>query len=229
MFGPKYIFETKRTRLIRTLLNIGIGIAFVFAFIVFIGVYIPFFSKSESENSEQAFYKKDPAIIAVYTGDSGRINYALDLARRYKTSKILISGVYQSNTIQTLLQNQVKESDRELVQQIIDTNRIEIDHVAKNTIENVFSTFHYLRNTHTQGDVLIVSNDYHIMRIKLIVNMINNEKDKLNFYYKGMPTDYKSLRNIKILYREVTKYIKAFVFLILWDTDNFKDINLEAN
>lgn len=229
MFEKKYVFETERTKFLRWLLNVGIVLSIFISFIIFIGIYIPFFSQSESEATEQAFFKKDPQLIAVFTGDSGRISYAIELAKKYKTSKILISGVHEANTIQTLVNQQIKGIDPDLVKQLIEANRLELDHVAKNTIENVFSTFHYIRNANLSGDILIVSNDYHIMRIKLIVEMIRNEKDNLVFHYKGQKTDYTNLRNIKILYKEVTKYIKAYFFLLLWDSESIRDFNIDLN
>ncbi|MFZ4714680.1 MAG: YdcF family protein [Bacteriovoracaceae bacterium] len=215
MFARKYIFETKRTKFIRLLLNVMVGVFSLFILTIFVGFYIPMVSTNESENADQSFYKKDPDLIAVYTGDSGRIEYAMTLAMKYKTSKVLISGVYSSTSIQTVLAQQGVSPDHEA----LDLNRIEIDHVAKNTIENVISTFHYLRNNPTYKKVLIISNDYHIMRIRLIVDEIKTQKDQFEFFYKGIPTDYWSVRNIKILYTEVLKYFKAWGFLLLWDKE----------
>ncbi len=221
MFARKYVFETKRTKFIRLLMNVGVGVLALFFITILVGFYIPMVSNSESELADRSFYKKDPDLIAVYTGDSGRIEFAMDQALKYKTSKVLISGVYSANSVQTLLSQQ-KVSSEALS---LDPNRIEIDHVAKNTIENVISTFHYLRNNPTYKKVLIISNDYHIMRIRLIVEEIRAKKDHFEFYYKGIPTDYWSIRNIKILYTEVIKYFKAWGFLLLWDKDSLGSTN----
>lgn len=226
MFSRKYVFETKRTKLIRFLLNILVALFVVLIVVVFIGAYIPLYSNSESELATAEFFKKDPDLITVYTGDTGRIDYTINLANKYKTTKILISGVYTANTVKTLIEKNVQLSPA-VEQNLIESNRIEIDHVARNTVENVISTFHFLRTNKTYKKVLIVSNDYHIMRIKMIVEKIKTNKDAYEFFYKGIPTDYTQLRNIKVLYMEVIKYIKAKFFLVLWDKESLSNLTTE--
>lgn len=226
MFSRKYVFETKRTKLIRFLLNVLVGISVIMVIIVFIGAYIPLYSNSEADQANAEFFKKDPDLIAVYTGDTGRIDYTINLANKYKTTKILISGVYSANTVKSLIEKNVQLSPT-VEQNLIESNRIEIDHVARNTMENVISTFHFLRTNKTYKKVLVVSNDYHIMRIKMIVEKIKTSKDPYEFYYKGIPTDYTQLRNIKVLYMEVIKYVKAKFFLILWDKESLSNLTTE--
>lgn len=227
MFEKKYVFETKRTRLIRFLMNIALSICVLISIVVFIGVYLPLFSNSESDDSNRAFFNKDPDLIAVYTGDSKRIDHALKLANKYKTSKILISGVYSNLSLKNILEAQSSLSPI-AENTLVETNRIEIDQVAKNTIENVISTFHFLRENNTFKKILIISNDYHIMRIKMIVEKIKTDKDHFEFYYRGIPTDYKQVRNIKVLYKEVIKYLKATFFLMLWDRESLNTLNIEG-
>ena len=227
MFTRKYVFETERTKLIRLLLNILLAIVAICFTIILVGVYIPMVAHNETDNANRVFYKKDPDLIAVYTGDSGRIKFALEQAFKYKTSKIFISGVYSTNSVQTLLSKQAN-LDEARVNEIMEANRIELDHVAKNTIENVISTFHHLRNNPAYKSVLIISNDYHIMRIRLIVDEIKVKKDYFDFYYLGIPTDYWNTRNIKILYTEVIKYLKAWGFLLLWDKESLAQAPIEG-
>lgn len=226
MFSRKYVFETKRTKLIRFLLNVLVGITVVLVVIVFIGAYIPLYSNFEADLANAEFFKKDPDLIAVYTGDTGRIDYTINLANKYKTTKILISGVYSANTVKSLIERNVQLTPT-LEQNLIESNRIEIDHVARNTMENVISTFHFLRTNKTYKKVLVVSNDYHIMRIKMMVETIKTTKDPYEFYYKGIPTNYSQLRNIKVLYMEVIKYIKAKIFLVLWDKESLSNLTNE--
>src|SRR3990167_3100476 len=110
MFSRKYVFETKRTKLIRFSLNVMVGLVVLFILIILIGAYIPLYSNSESELSSTEFFKKNPDLIVVFTGDTGRIDYTINLANKYKTSKILISGVYSANTVKTLIEKQLNLS-----------------------------------------------------------------------------------------------------------------------
>jgi uncharacterized SAM-binding protein YcdF (DUF218 family) len=162
---------------------------------------------------EKLFFNRPPDLIVVFTGDQGRIPYALRKAKELKQSQIFITGVHSKNSVQTLLNPLTLSED-------FDANFLEIDYLARNTVENVISTLRYLRENRSLKTVLIISHDYHIMRIKLITNKIKASSDQIEFFYEGVPTSYANKRNLKILYKEVYKLFRTYLFLLLWDVDS---------
>ena len=93
-FSKKYVFETRYTRNRRLLRNIFlIGTSFVMGLVV-LCIYLPIYAHQQKELAQQMFFEKAPDVIAVFTGDSGRIAYTLDKAKKYPSAKIFISGVY---------------------------------------------------------------------------------------------------------------------------------------
>lgn len=216
MFSSKYVFETQQTRYIRYFKNfIFIGILF-FIFYSFSCMLFIVVSEKESQNSTSAFYKKPPDVIVIFTGDRGRIKYGLELAKKLNQQQVFITGVYSKNSAQSLL---------DLNKAQLDSSFVEIDYLARNTVENALSTLRYLRKNKEFKKVIIVSHDYHIMRIKLIMSQVMSNDDQVEFYFQGLQTDYYKWRNIKILYKEVFKLIRTYGFLLLWD----KDIQLNEN
>ena len=173
-------------------------------------------SERESQSSSAAFFKKPPDLVVIFTGDRGRIKFGLDLAKKLNQNQVFITGVYSKNSVQSLLNH--NETN-------LDTSYIEIDYLARNTVENALSTLRYLRKQKSHKKIIIVSHDYHIMRIKLIMSQIQSKDDHYEFYFQGLQTDYYKWRNIKILYKEVFKLIRTYGFLLLWDTDiNIHDV-----
>jgi len=210
MFRSKYIFETKRTRLIRYAQNV-LFLLFMglIAYTIFCFLFI-LVSQDENKITKNTLFNRPPDIIVVFTGHKGRIPYAVKMAKDFKQPNIFITGVYSKNTVQSLLK-EIKLGDD------LDPNLLEIDYLARNTVENVLSTLRYLReHKNTAKKVLIVSHDYHIIRIKLIVNALTTDQDNFEFFYTGLETDYKSFRTLKILYKEVFKFFRTSAFLALW-------------
>lgn len=209
MFTSKYTFETKHTRYVRYTSNIFFlfSLASIFYTILCVGFVLG--SNNESKMSLDKFFKSSPDMIAVFTGDVGRIPYAIRKAKEYNQSNIFITGVYSKNSVETLLRP-LEVSNK------LDRNMLIIDYNARNTVENVISTFRHLRESPATKKILIISHDYHIMRIKLIVEKLKTSQDKNDFYYSGVETNYKNWKNIKKLFKEVFKYIRTYVFLMFW-------------
>ena len=206
----KYIFETQTTKAQRYFYNILASIVILFvlysiACMVFVNV-----SNLESSQSESALFNRPPDLIVVFTGDKGRIPLAIKLAKKYKQSRIFITGVHSRNSVETLI-NPLNQDE------LIDSNLLEIDYLARNTFENALATYRFLQKNKDLKRVLIISHDYHIMRIKKLMNGIENTSDKYEFHYTGVKTDYKSFRNLKILFKEVFKLIRTNLFLMMWD------------
>ena len=107
------------------------------------------------------FKTSPPDLIVVFTGGAGRIEYAIKKAQEFKQPNVFITGVHEKNSVKTII-SPMKIADK-------DTEHIDIDYTARNTVENVVSTLDYLRNNRGLNKILIISSDYHIMRIKQII------------------------------------------------------------
>lgn len=212
IFRRKYVFETKHTRLIRVGLNAFFGFTAIFIAWNLLCSILLLSAGQEKKDAHTTFYNKPPDLIVVFTGDAGRIPYALQIASEYKQPNIFITGVYQKSTVDSILAR-FEEA------KLVDTDLVDIDYEARNTIENVIFTLRYLRENPGFEKILIVSNDYHIMRSKLIMDQLKSSRDPYEFHYVGIDTDYTKLRNIKILYVEFFKLLKSLAVVTLWDSD----------
>jgi uncharacterized SAM-binding protein YcdF (DUF218 family) len=208
IFSRKYVFETKRTKTMRLIKSAIAGFILFLIAIVTIGLYIPIYGKKQIEASKQYFYQKEPDLIAVYTGDQGRLYKAFKLAQKFTSSKILISGVHAANSLKILVEEQGQGLS---VEQFLEQNshKMEIDYLANNTIENVTNTIAYLKRNPQMKNVLIISSDYHILRISYIVNKLNKE-NAFSFHYEAIKTNYSNTRSMKLILREIYKFIKIF-------------------
>jgi uncharacterized SAM-binding protein YcdF (DUF218 family) len=179
-------------------------------------MYLPIYAQNQNELTKLAFFKKSPDVIAVYTGDSGRLDYTFKKIEKYPSTKIFISGVYSKNNLKILLDKQGRGiSVEEFIKQ--ESHHIDIEYQARNTVENAIATFNFLRPLDGHKSVLIVSSDYHILRISLILNRLKSEDDEYNFYYESIPTDYSQTRNLKKLFKEVYKLVRTSAFLVFWN------------
>jgi len=211
MLGKKYTFETKNTRIRRLLLS---G---VFLFVLVLGtitsfiVYIPIYAKMQKGRAAGAFYQKSPDAIAVFTGDKGRISYALELLKHNPSSKLFISGVYAANSFKTLIEKQTNsDSGRDVVNNV--GMQVDLDYESKNTFENVRETVQFLKRNSEFNKVLIISSDYHIMRINLIISH-EMSGERPEFYFDSVSNSYTEWKNIKKLLKEAVKITRTFVLM----------------
>jgi uncharacterized SAM-binding protein YcdF (DUF218 family) len=210
MLGRKYVFETKSTRLRRLIISgAAISLACLALVATFI-VYIPIYAKMQKGRAAGAFFQKSPDAIAVFTGDRGRISYAMELLKKNPTSKLFISGVHAANSFQTLLNNQGNPAtDQELSSPDL---QVDLDYESKNTFENVRETVQFLRQNPDLKKVLIISSDYHIMRVNLIIShFLHNSKTE--FYFDSVPNAYASWQEMRKLLVEALKIARTFVQL----------------
>ena len=207
MFKKKYVFETRKTRLTRYIKNSLVWCPILLFIHGFACLSLVLFAENEKKTAENSFYKRPPDLIVVFTGDIGRIPYAIKTAEKYAQSNIFISGVNLENNVETLL-TPLKTSE------VLDLNLLEIDYSARNTIENVLSTLKNLEMSNNLERILIISHDYHIMRIKLVMDKMKGFQNKNQFFYIGIKSDYSKWRNIKIISKEFYKLVRTMV--ILW-------------
>lgn len=210
MLGRKYTFETKSTRLRRLFISgaflSGLTIALLVTFII----YIPIYAKMQKGRANGAFFQKSPDAIAVFTGDKGRIAYAMELLKKNPTSKLFISGVHAANSFQTLLAKQsIPTTTEELSAAGM---QVDLDYESKNTFENVRETVQYLKSNPDIKKVLIISSDYHIMRVKLIISHFMDGSQK-EFYFDSVPNGYTSWKETRKLLKEAVKIMRTFVLL----------------
>ena len=218
MFYKKYIFETRSTRAKRLLRNTALGTVLLFICFNLLCIYMPIFASNQNEITEQTFYKRSPDVIAVFTGDIGRIDYTLKKAEKHPSAKVFITGVYAKNSLKTLLQKQGRNiSVAEYLEQ--ESHHIQIDYLARNTVENGLNTIRYLKTLDKHKNILIISSDYHIFRISKIMEALKDQDSNYNFYYESIPTNYQDVNNIKKLIKEVYKFFKTTTFLMFWDRE----------
>jgi uncharacterized SAM-binding protein YcdF (DUF218 family) len=90
--------------------------------------------------------------------------------------------------------------------------QVDLDYKSKNTFENVRETVKFLKNNAEFNKVLIISSDYHIMRIKLIMShYITGEKPEL--YFDSVSNSYTSWSDVKKLLKEAVKISRTFFLM----------------
>jgi len=230
MFHRKYIFETKSTIFKRRLKN-SVFYTFIFSIFFALGssIFI-LYSNHHSNRASLVFYSKKPDLMAVFTGDSGRIPFALKLYHDFQFPKLFISGVYAKNTVDSIL-NYYKDEN-------LDRNLIEIDYQAKNTVGNIVSTLEYLKKNPTLTDILIITHDYHIMRSKYIMDFLTDSEEqsqfingnvKVNIFFMGIPSDFSQLRTYKVLVFEMVKFLRLAWILTFGDKKSLLSDSVDAD
>jgi len=210
MFGRKYVFESKSTRIRRLLLSASFVLIFLSAITASFIIYIPIYAKMQKGRAAGAFFQKSPDAIAVFTGDKGRISYALELLKKNPYSKLFISGVHAANSFEILYQKQASPTIGQEVKS--PDMQIDLDYVSKNTFENVKQTVNFIRKNTDLKTVLIISSDYHIMRINLIIShYMNGPQPK--FYYDSVTNSYSTWKDVKKLLLEALKIGRTFFLL----------------
>lgn len=216
MFGPKYVFETKSTRVRRLILSGVLLCGLVVLFLTTFIAYIPIYAKMQKQRATDAFFERSPDAIVVFTGDQGRIAYAMEQLKKNPTSKLFISGVYSSNSVKTLLNKQITPSTPDELPP--DDIQVDLDYESKNTFENVRETVQFVQSDPMLKKVMIISSDYHIMRIKLIIShfMDNSETE---FFFDSVPSSYSSWSGKRKLLKESIKIARTFILLKIFRED----------
>lgn len=210
IFDRKYIFETKKTRATRVALNslaavIGLFVAY-FLFLLLILMT----AKTEETRRSQGLYQKSADAVVVFTGDKGRIKRALTLTEKWPEARIIISGVYGSNTLKTIVTGH--DGAESLLNSAI---QVEIDYEALDTLGNVRETLEHLDSASVAPKrVLVVTSDYHVMRVRMIFNHLMKERD-YQIYFEGVESNWGKWSNISKLFKESIKTLRVWVILKL--------------
>ena len=211
----KYVFESKTTKMYRHIQGVLVIFLALFLTYTFVCSILLLDARNETKNAKTSFVSTPPDLIVVFTGGPGRIEYAIKKAQEFKQPNVFITGVHQKNSVKNLINTIDPEG----------TDHVELDYTARNTVENVVNTLKYLRNNRGLNKILIISSDYHIMRIKQIINTLIKDDDKFTFYFSAVTSNYLSFRNLKILYTETFKLIRTKIFLIFWDQKSSVDVS----
>jgi uncharacterized SAM-binding protein YcdF (DUF218 family) len=216
MFQRKYIFESKTTRLHRLLTSGLVVLGVSFAIIVTFIVYIPIYARMQKGRAAGAFFQKSPDAIAVFTGDKGRIAYALELLKKNPSAKLFISGVHAANSFQTLIDKQgTPETGEELDGA---GTQIDLDYESKNTYQNVRETIEFLRVNPQLNKVLVISSDYHIMRVNLLMShFIKGSRPEI--YFDSVTNHFGSWKEVRKLLKEAVKLSRTFILLKVMDDE----------
>ena len=216
------MFETKSKK-IRGHQKVTLFILFIVLIIYILpALFFLFESFQEEKRAELAFAQNPPDLITVFTGDTGRIPFALEKAKEFNYPSLFITGVSSKVATQTILEAVGSPKYNKNIP-------LKIDYLAKNTLENVISTLSFARKSKDLKRVLIISHDYHILRIKHIIKKINPNDDSHQFFYYGIAKNYMNLRNLKILFKEIYKMMRTYAFLSLWEKELTQPIPLSKS
>lgn len=211
IFSRKYVFETKKTRALRLALNGAV------AFAGLILVYISFLlatvmtSRSEERRTQEGLYQKAPDAIVVFTGDRGRISRALAHVKKWPEAQLLISGVHGANNFRSIIAGQ---DDVESI--LNSTLQVDIDYEALDTLGNVRETLEHLGSQGVRNSrVLVVTSDYHVLRVRMIFNH-HDAKLGIDVFYDGVESDWSQWQNLKKLIVESMKTLRVW-FLITFN------------
>lgn len=208
IFSRKYVFETKTTRARRYLLNAAVALllaAFTYATFLF---YILMVAQTERNRVTEGLYQKSPDSIVVFTGDKGRLARALELMKKWPTARLLISGVHGANNLSTIVAGQ------ENAQALLDSGaQVELDYDALDTMGNVRETIEHLGKASEKTErLLVVTSDYHVLRVRMIFNKELGSNTGMRIFYEGVPS---SPLDLKKLAKESVKIIRGWVILVL--------------
>ena len=211
------LFNTKRKKNYKKLFPIF----FVSAAIIYtiLGLYFLHASHTEEQKTRKAFLNNPPNLIAVFTGDTGRIPFALKTAEDFNFPPLFITGVSSKLATKKILHSLEERNLKNF-------SKVKFDYQAKNTLENVIYTLSFASKNKGYEKILIISHDYHILRIKHIIEKMTSKQKIPSFYYFGISKNYLNLRNLKILFKEVYKMIRTYAFLSLWEQELTQPIPL---
>ncbi|ODA66263.1 hypothetical protein A7A08_02910 [Methyloligella halotolerans] len=140
-----------RSRSLYALLRAGFDVLMLFVAVLLVG-FVLFIASVDREAADPP--KADG--IAVLTGDTARIDEAMNLLAGGKAERLLISGVYKKTTKKELEALGTRNS------QYLSCC-VDLDHEAKNTIDNATETSAWAAK-HGYQKVIIVTSNYHMPR-----------------------------------------------------------------
>jgi uncharacterized SAM-binding protein YcdF (DUF218 family) len=207
IFSRKYVFETRKTKARRLLLNAAVALVALSLFYVTFLATILVVARNERERWAQGLFQRNPDALVVFTGDKGRIQRSIEMLKRWPEAQLLISGVHGANSLKTLVAGQ---SD---AQTLLDSPaQVELDYEALNTMGNVRETLEHLGPK--ARSLLVVTSDYHVMRVRMIFHA-DQSPNKPEVFFEGIPASYTSWKQVKKLVLESVKIVRVWMLLKL--------------
>lgn len=164
--------------------------------IIFLLIFVESFNHSYSDEPEFV----DVIVVLTGASDKGRMMKAAELYHDGYAEKVLITPVLEYSTLESLqvaLDLGIKEDD------------ILTDYEATSTYSNALETINIMQNNE-MNSALIVTNDYHIKRSKLIYERIR--PDDISFFYVAAYSE----ENEKWYEREYARYYWFREFYKYW-------------
>ncbi len=208
IFSRKYVFETRKTRARRFLLNTAAFLLGACLLYVTFHFYIVIVAKTERTRWAEGLYQKPPQSIVVFTGDKGRLARALELLKKWPEAKMFISGVHGANTLNTLVAGQ--ENAKHLLES---ATQVDLDYDATDTMGNVRETLEHLSTGAEKIErLIVVTSDYHVLRVRMIFKNALGD-GPLQIYFEGIPTGHSSWAETKKLMKESMKLLRGWFLL----------------
>lgn len=210
IFSRKYVFESKKTRALRLALNAAVLLVGVLVLYATFLVTTVMTARSEGTRLLEGLYQKAPDAIVVFTGDKGRIRRALEHVAKWPEAKLFISGVHGANTFKMII------AGHEDVESLLASPvQVDMDYEAMDTLGNVRETLEHLDvNGRKMARVLVVTSDYHVLRVRMIFRDQAPGHDFI--FYDGVTSDWSQWSNIKKLIIESVKTLRGW-FLITFN------------
>jgi len=195
-----------------------LGLLFTFILSLVLMFFQTYFGKQQTKIAEAFFFDESPDVIIVFTGDRGRIERAMKFAQKYPSAKLLISGVYSKNTVLSLIKNSGIKFNNDIKIDPI-SQVIELDYQSQNTLDNVLATLNFLKNNKLLKKVLILSSDYHLFRINLILNYFNKHPNLNIIKYYGVNSSLNFFQRLTTNFKELIKIVQTMIVLIFWNEE----------
>ncbi len=135
---------------------VGLRLIFDALLLVVVLVFIGFIVFATGLERDQREPQRATDGITVLTGGASRIDEAMKLLAHGKAKRVLITGVYRTTTKEEL-KDLASQGD-----QLFD-RYVDIDHEARNTIDNATETSEWVAQHH-YGSVIVVTSNYHMPR-----------------------------------------------------------------
>lgn len=183
---------------------------FILALTVFVGLwlcggiaftYLTFAEEPQAPTSDA---------IVVLTGGAQRVETAFQLLLNNKAKNLLISGVYEGNSLEDLVQATGLSDIQK--NQILKHCCVELDFNAHTTAQNATESIKWITDNGFKS-AIIVTSDYHIIRANLHFKRLSPQDVQL--YYYGIATrqnifDHNYWQNL------FTEYHKSMVTAVYW-------------
>ena len=165
-------------------------------FILYIISFLDFIKDLDKENKN---YNNSNTIV-VLTGNSGRLNAAIDLMLLNKNARLFITGVAKGVKYSEIIKNKN-----------IDKARIVLGYKAQSTLGNAIETKIWIQQNHFK-DFILITDDWHMQRALVL---FKNSMPNITIF----PYRLKSNNNFrkKFYFEEHLKYLISHIQVIyLW-------------